>query len=74
MRNGALAALILGVALALGVAAGGHLIGRGLYAARASERFVTVKGFAGREVPANLAMWPIVFSSTARSGRRGSRR
>jgi hypothetical protein len=30
MRNGALAALILGVALALGVAAGGHLIGRGV--------------------------------------------
>jgi hypothetical protein len=54
MRNGALAALILGVALALGVAAGGYLIGRGLYAARASERFVTVKGLAEREVPANL--------------------
>lgn len=64
MRNGTLAALILGVALALGVAVGGHLIGRGLYAARASERYVTVRGFAEREVPANLAMWPIVYNAT----------
>lgn len=60
MRNGTLAALILG----LGIAAGGFLVGRGLFAARASDRFVTVKGLAEREVPANLAMWPIVFNAT----------
>jgi hypothetical protein len=64
VRNGALAALILGVALALGVATGGYLIGRGLFAARASDRYVTVRGFSEREVKANLAMWPIVFNAT----------
>jgi hypothetical protein len=64
LKNGVVPALVLGVALALGVAAGGYFVGRGLFAARASERVVTVKGLAEREVPANLAMWPIVFSTT----------
>lgn len=64
MRNGALAALVLGVALAVGMATGGYLIGRGLFAARASDRYVTVRGFSEREVKANLAMWPIVFNAT----------
>jgi uncharacterized protein len=60
MRNGFLAALVL----AVGLASGGYLIGRGLFAARASDRYVTVKGLAEREVAANLAMWPIVFNAT----------
>jgi hypothetical protein len=64
MKNGTLAALILGSVLAVGMIGGGSMIGKGLFAARASERVVTVKGLAEREVPANLAMWPIVFSTT----------
>jgi hypothetical protein len=43
---------------------GGYMIGRGLFAARAADRYVTVKGLAEREVKANLAMWPIVFNAT----------
>ncbi len=64
MRNGALAALVLGIALVIGMVGGGHMIGRGLFAARAADRYVTVKGLAEREVKANLAMWPIVFNAT----------
>ena len=64
MKNGTLAALVLGSVLAVGMIGGGYMIGKGLFAARASERVVTVKGLAEREVPANLAMWPIVFSTT----------
>jgi uncharacterized protein len=64
MKNGTLAAVILGSVLAVGIIGGGNMIGEGLFAARASERVVTVKGLAEREVPANLAMWPIVFSTT----------
>lgn len=60
MPNGVLAALVL----ALGLAAGGHFVGRGLFAARAADRYVTVRGVAERDVAANLAMWPIVFSAT----------
>ena len=64
MRNGALAALVLGIALVIGMVGGGYIIGRGLFAARAADRYVTVKGLAEREVKANLAMWPIVFNAT----------
>lgn len=57
-------ALAAGV-LALGVAAAGGFVGRGLFEARATERTVTVKGLAEREVDADLAFWPISFSATA---------
>jgi hypothetical protein len=51
--------------LALGVAAAGGFVGRGLFEARATERTVTVKGLAEREVDADLAFWPISFTATA---------
>ncbi|MCK6370299.1 MAG: SIMPL domain-containing protein [Gammaproteobacteria bacterium] len=63
--NSPLSAALLGVLVALGLAAGGYFIGDGLYAARASERFVTVRGFAEREVPADLVLWPITYQVTA---------
>jgi hypothetical protein len=48
--------------------AGGFLLGRevarAVYAARASERTVTVRGFAEREVAANLVIWPIAYTAT----------
>ena len=59
-----LPALVLGLCLALGLALGGFLLARGLYAARAADRFVTVKGLSERDVPADLALWPIVFTNT----------
>ena len=45
--------------IAIGIALGGWLAGRGLAAGRAADRFVTVKGVAEREVQANLALWPL---------------
>lgn len=59
-----LPALVLGLCLLLGLALGGFLLARGFYAARAADRFVTVKGLSEREVPADLALWPIVFTNT----------
>lgn len=58
-------ALVLGLCLAVGLVVGGYFIGNGLLEARASQRFVTVKGFSEREIPANLAIWPLVFTVTA---------
>jgi hypothetical protein len=60
-RGAVLAAAVLGC----GVALAGGLVGRALYEARATERTVTVKGLAEREVDADLAFWPITFTATA---------
>ncbi|MCL4721285.1 MAG: SIMPL domain-containing protein [Gammaproteobacteria bacterium] len=51
--------------LALGIALAGYLVGDALRQSRSAERQVTVRGFAEREVPANLVLWPIVFSVTS---------
>jgi hypothetical protein len=45
--------------VAVGIALGGWLAGRGFAAGRAADRFVTVKGVAERQVEANLALWPL---------------
>jgi hypothetical protein len=60
-----LAAGLLGVAVAVGLALGGWFAGNGLFRARATERVVTVRGFCEREVPADLVLWPVTFTVTA---------
>ena len=53
------------IALALGIVIAGYLVGEALVQARSSQRSVSVRGLAEREVPANLALWPIVFTVTS---------
>lgn len=50
--------------VAMGIALGGWLIGRGFVAARMADRYVTVKGIAEKEVKADLALWPIRVVTT----------
>jgi uncharacterized protein len=52
-------ASILALAIAFGTAAAGHFIGRGFTDARALERTVSVKGLSERDVPADVAIWPL---------------
>lgn len=53
------------VVLALGIVIAGYFVGDALVQARSSERKVSVRGLAEREVPANLVLWPIVFTVTS---------
>jgi len=51
--------------LAIGLIAGGYLLGNGLVRAREADRSVTVRGLAERDVTADLATWTIAYSATA---------
>lgn len=51
--------------LAVGLIAGGYLLGDGLTRAREADRAVTVRGLAEREVTADLATWTISYSASA---------
>jgi hypothetical protein len=47
-----------------GAAAGCYLLGEGIVTARISDRSVVVKGFAEKDVRADLATWSIRFRAT----------
>ena len=51
--------------LAVGLVAGGYLLGDGLTRARQADRSVTVRGLAEKDVLADLATWTISYSSSA---------
>jgi hypothetical protein len=61
---GPIAATIGGALLALGLIGLGMSLSAGFLKYRAQERTVEVKGLAEREVPANLAIWPISYTDT----------
>ena len=56
-----------GLFIGVGIAAAGAMISYALYSSRVSERYVSVKGLAEREVAADLAIWPISFKETGNS-------
>lgn len=56
---------VIGLGIFLGLAALGVLLGRGALQVRALDRTVTVKGLAERDVPADIALWPLQFSAAS---------
>lgn len=50
--------------LAVGMVAGGYLLGDGLTRAHIADRSVTVRGLAERDVMADLATWTISYSAS----------
>ena len=60
-------AAIFGGLIAVGLAALGYLLGNSLIEFKEYERTVNVKGLAEREVPADVAIWPIRFITAGNS-------
>lgn len=57
-------AVLLGALIAVGLASLGYLLADGLLRFKGMDRTVSVKGLSEREVPADVAIWPIRFSET----------
>ena len=55
-------AAIAGVCFILGMTVFGLLLGHGARSFKRMDEFVTVKGLSEREVPADLAVWPVTFT------------
>jgi hypothetical protein len=58
-------AFVMGILVCIGLALLGYFIAGGIIKLRALERTITVKGLSEREVPANIAIWPVKFSEAA---------
>lgn len=60
-ESGTRSMLILGAFLLAGLAALGLLLGHAAMRVKSLERTVVVKGLSEREVPADVAIWPLAF-------------
>lgn len=58
-------AFVLGLLLCAGLTVLGYLLSQSIVHIKALDRAVTVKGLSEREVPANIAIWPIRFNEAS---------
>ncbi|WP_272701158.1 SIMPL domain-containing protein [Desulfovibrio sp. Fe33] len=64
-RKSSAHSILTGLVLAVGFILGCWVLAGALVDFKSMDRYVSVKGLAEREVPADLAMWPISFSAGA---------
>jgi uncharacterized protein len=60
-KNGMVTAAVWGIFIGIGIAFAGLTLSNAIYKARLADRYVSVKGLAEREVPADLVIWPVTF-------------
>jgi len=59
MPSDKISALVLAAGISIGLIAGSAILGQALERSRNTDRFVTVRGLAEKDVIADLAIWPI---------------
>ncbi len=64
-QENTISALLLGASLFLGLSALGYLLAGAAIHYKEYERSVTVKGLSERELPADIIIWPIVFTEAS---------
>jgi hypothetical protein len=64
LRRDAAPAAVLGLLVCIGLALAGYFVSETFYKGRLASNTVTVKGFAERDVKADLALWQISYSIT----------
>jgi len=62
MERNTSSSFVLGIFIFLGLGLLGYFLSNGVVRLRAMERQVVAKGLSEREVPADIAIWPIRFS------------
>lgn len=65
MTNEQKSAFILGAFICIGMIATGVIVGSSAMRIKEYERVVSVKGLSEREVPADVAVWPIRFTAAS---------
>jgi hypothetical protein len=65
MTNEQKSAFILGAFICIGMIAMGVIVGSSAMRIKEYERVVSVKGLSEREVPADVAVWPIRFTAAS---------
>ena len=60
-----ISAVLLGTLLCVGLATMGLLLSEGIIKFRGMERVVSVKGLSERDMPADVAIWPIRFTEVS---------
>lgn len=58
------ASAALGIFICVGLALAGFFVANGVARLRSMDRVVSVRGLAEREMPANIAIWPIQFTDS----------
>lgn len=64
-QRGIAGEFILGALLCAGLVLLGYLLSNGIITIKALDRTVTVKGLSEKEVPADVAIWPIRFTEAS---------
>jgi hypothetical protein len=67
MPSDKISALVLAAGISIGLIGGSAILGRAIEESRSSDRFVTVRGLAEKDVTADLAIWPIKVRAAGNS-------